>query len=131
MATAPPNTTQPVPYQNGTATVKRRPVSDAGVTEQPQPQPQPQVNATPHRESLDHGAPVINEGGPQRKPKPPVSPKPAVGQIKKQGGPQMSPQPAPNKRVPLPGPGTPGSPGWWLIIYNFNCIDPTLEKFLC
>ncbi|XP_056256683.1 caskin-1 isoform X3 [Seriola aureovittata] len=116
----PPNTTQPVPYQNGTATVRRRPVSDAGVTEQPQPQPQPQpqhqpqpqpqVTAAPRRDSVDQGAPVSNEGPPQRKPKPPVSPKPVVGQIKRQGGPQTPPQPASNKRVPLPGPGTPGSP---------------------
>ncbi|XP_068568883.1 caskin-1 [Cebidichthys violaceus] len=106
-----PNTTQPVPYQNGTATVKRRPPSDAGVTEQPQPQPQPQpqVAAAPRRDSVDQGAPVANEGGPVRKPKPPVSPKPIVAQIKRQAGPQ-TPPPVSNKRVPLPGPGTPGSP---------------------
>ncbi len=113
------NTAQPVPYQNGTATVKRRPVSDAGVTEQPQPQPQPQyepqpqpqVTAAPRRDSMDQGAPVANEGGPVRKPKPPVSPKPVVAQIKRQGGPQTPPHAVSNKRVPLPGPGTPGSPG--------------------
>lgn len=105
-----PNTTQPVPYQNGTATVKRRPPSDAGVTEQPQPQPQ-EVTTAPRRDSVDQGAPAVNEGGPVRKPKPPVSPKPVVAQIKRQGGPQTPPQAAPNKRVPLPGPGTPGSPG--------------------
>ncbi|XP_038125181.1 caskin-1 isoform X6 [Cyprinodon tularosa] len=111
-----PNTTQPQPYQNGTATVKRRPPSDAGVTEQPQPQPQlqhqpqQQVAPAPRRDSVDQGAPAGNEGGPVRKPKPPVSPKPVVAQIKRQGGPQAPPQTAPNKRVPLPGPGTPGSP---------------------
>ncbi|XP_012713303.2 caskin-1 isoform X2 [Fundulus heteroclitus] len=115
-----PNTTQPVPYQNGTATVKRRRPSDAGVTEQPQPQPQlqhqpqnqapQQVTAAPRRDSVDQGAPAVNEGGPVRKPKPPVSPKPVVAQIKRQGGPQTPPHAAPNKRVPLPGPGTPGSP---------------------
>lgn len=128
-----PNTTQPVPYQNGTATVKRRPVSDAGVTEQPQPQPQPQpqyqpqpqpqpqVTAAPRRDSLDQGAPVSNEGGPVRKPKPPVSPKPAVAQIKRQGGPQTPPHPVSNKRVPLPGPGTPGSPGTY-IVYLCVCV---------
>lgn len=54
---------------------------------------------------------MANEGGPVRKPKPPVSPKPVVAQIKRQGGPQTPPQPVSNKRVPLPGPGTPGSPG--------------------
>lgn len=105
------NTTQPVPYQNGTATMKRRPASDTGVTEQPQTQPQPHVTAAPRRDSVDQGAPSGNEGGPVRKPKPPVSPKPVVAQIKRQGGPQTPQQPASNKRVPLPGPGTPGSPG--------------------
>ncbi|XP_056264143.1 caskin-1 isoform X2 [Pseudoliparis swirei] len=105
---APPNTTQPVPYQNGTATVKRRPPSDSGVTEQPQPQPQ--MTAAPRRASTDQGAPVANEGGPVRKPKPPVSPKPVVAQIKRQAGPQTPPPLVSNKRVPLPGPGTPGSP---------------------
>ncbi|MEQ2170874.1 hypothetical protein GOODEAATRI_004790 [Goodea atripinnis] len=127
VSTEQPNNMQPVPYQNGTATVKRRPTSDAGVTEQPQPQaqlqnqpqhhpqhqhqPQQQVTTTPRRDSVDQGAPAANEGGPVRKPKPPVSPKPVVAQIKRQGGPQTPPQAAPNKRVPLPGPGTPGSPG--------------------
>lgn len=117
--TGQPNTMQPVAYQNGTATVKRRPVSDAGVTEQPQPQPQPQpqyqpqpqVTTAPRRNSVDQGSPTNNEGGPARKPKPPVSPKPVVAQIKRQGGPQTPPHPASNKKVPLPGPGTPGSPG--------------------
>lgn len=116
-----PANTQPVPYQNGTATVKRRPTSDVGVTEQPQPQSQPhpqhhtqsqpQVTSAPCRDSVDHGAPVGTEGGPVRKPKPPVSPKPIVAQIKRQGGPLTPPQATSNKRVPLPGPGTPGSPG--------------------
>ncbi|XP_061741592.1 caskin-1 isoform X5 [Nerophis ophidion] len=108
----PPNTSQPVPYQNGTATVKRRPVSEVGVTEQPQPQTQPQsqVTALPRRDSSDQGAPVGSEGALFKKPKPPVSPKPVVAQIKRQGGPQNTQQTSSNKRVPLPGPGTPGSP---------------------
>lgn len=132
-----PNTTQPVPYQNGTATMKRRPVSDAGVTEQPQPQPQPQpqhqpqpqpqpqVTAAPRRDSMDQGAPVGNEGGPVRKPKPPVSPKPVVAQIKRQAGPPTPPQSVCNKRVPLPGPGTPGSPGTdriWFCSSKINIL---------
>uniref|UniRef100_G3NQS9 CASK interacting protein 1 n=1 Tax=Gasterosteus aculeatus TaxID=69293 RepID=G3NQS9_GASAC len=100
--------TQPAPYQNGTTTVKRRPPSDTGVTEQPQPQPQ--ASAAPRRDSVDQAAPVGNEGGPARKPKPPVSPKPVVAQIKRQAGPLTPPHPVSNKRVPLPGPGTPGSP---------------------
>lgn len=116
-----PNTMQPVAYQNGTATVKRRPVSDAGgVTEQPQPlphpQPQPQPQAAARRNSVDQGSPTNTEGGPARKPKPPVSPKPVVAQIKRQGGPQTPPHPASNKKVPLPGPGTPGSPGLCLLL---------------
>ncbi|XP_051904093.1 caskin-1 isoform X4 [Hippocampus zosterae] len=112
----PPNTAQPLPYQNGTATVKRRPVSDAGVMEQPQPQTRPQddpqspVSAASQRDTLDKGVPAGSEEAPVKKPKPPVSPKPAVAQIKRQGVPQNSPQPASSKRVPLPGPGTPGSP---------------------
>ncbi|XP_029692107.1 caskin-1 isoform X8 [Takifugu rubripes] len=113
-----PNTTQPVAFQNGTATMKRRPAPDAGVTEQPEPQPQPQpqyqsppqVTAAPRRNSVEQSAPVNNDGGPVRKPKPPVSPKPIVAQIKRQGGPQTPPHPAVNRSVPLPGPGTPGSP---------------------
>ncbi|TNM97473.1 hypothetical protein fugu_015629 [Takifugu bimaculatus] len=113
-----PNTTQPVAFQNGTATMKRRPAPDAGVTERPEPQPQPQpqyqsppqVTAAPRRNSVEQSAPVNNDGGPVRKPKPPVSPKPIVAQIKRQGGPQTPPHPAVNRSVPLPGPGTPGSP---------------------
>ncbi|XP_077474145.1 caskin-1 isoform X2 [Stigmatopora argus] len=117
-----PNTTQSVPYQNGTSTVKRRTVSDVGVTEQPQPQPQPQTQCQPEaqfqsqvsaalrRDSLDQGIPVGSEEAPVKKIKPPVSPKPSVAQIKRQGGSQNSPQTTANKRVPLPGPGTPSSP---------------------
>lgn len=114
-AVAQPNTSQPAAFQNGTATVRRRPVSDAGVTEQPEPQPHPQPqgqappNAAARRNSAEQSTP--NDGGPVRKPKPPVSPKPIVAQIKRQGGPQTPPHPASNKSIPLPGPGTPGSPG--------------------
>ncbi|XP_061568054.1 caskin-1 isoform X2 [Cololabis saira] len=103
-----PNTTQPLPYQNGTATVKRRPASEAGVTEQHQPPPHAAVAA--RRDSVDQGAPVPHEGSPLRKPKPPVSPKPVVAQIKRHGGPPTPQQSVHNKKVPLPGPGTPGSP---------------------
>lgn len=148
--TGQPNTMQPVAYQNGTATVKRRPASDAGgVTEQPQPQPQPQpqsqsqpqppyqpqaqVTAAPLRNSVDQGSPTNHEGGPVRKPKPPVSPKPVVAQIKRQGGPQTPPHPASNKKVPLPGPGTPGSPGMCLAFLRkeglgaFGSLGATLD----
>ena len=113
-----PNTTQPLAFQNGTATVKRRPASNAGATEQPEPHPQgqpqvspPQVSAASRRNSVEQAAPGSADGGPVRKPKPPVSPKPIVAQIKRQGGPQTPPHSAPNKSIPLPGPGTPGSPG--------------------
>lgn len=118
-----PGSGQPIAYQNGTATVKRRPVSDAGVTQQPkpqpqpqyEPQPQPQVTAATRRNSVEQTAPTSNDGGPARKPKPPVSPKPVVAQIKRQGGQQTPPQSASNKKVPLPGPGTPGSPGTHIV----------------
>lgn len=122
VATGQPNTTQPVPYQNGTATVKRRPVSEAGVTEQQQPHlqhhPQAQVTAASRRDSLDQGASAASEGSPLRKPKPPVSPKPVMAQIKRHGASQTSQQSVSNKKVPLPGPGTPGSPG---IHFMFAC----------
>uniref|UniRef100_A0A3P9LHL1 CASK interacting protein 1 n=1 Tax=Oryzias latipes TaxID=8090 RepID=A0A3P9LHL1_ORYLA len=111
MSTIQPKTTQPVPYQNGTVTVKRCQPSDVPVSEpQPQNYPQQGVTTIPHRDSVDHGAPTANDGGPLRKPKPPVSPKPVVAQIKRQGTQQTTQQPAPNKKIPLPGPGTPGSP---------------------
>uniref|UniRef100_A0A3B3DWQ5 CASK interacting protein 1 n=1 Tax=Oryzias melastigma TaxID=30732 RepID=A0A3B3DWQ5_ORYME len=94
----------PVPYQNGTATVKRCQPSDAVVSEpQPQNHPQQGTTNTPHRDSVDHGAPTANEGGPLRKPKPPVSPKPVVAQIKRQGTQQNTQQAVPNKKIPLPG----------------------------
>uniref|UniRef100_A0A3P9HYS1 CASK interacting protein 1 n=1 Tax=Oryzias latipes TaxID=8090 RepID=A0A3P9HYS1_ORYLA len=111
MSTIQPKTTQPVPYQNGTVTVKRCQPSDVPVLEpQPQNYPQQGVTTIPHRDSVDHGAPTANDGGPLRKPKPPVSPKPVVAQIKRQGTQQTTQQAAPNKKIPLPGPGTPGSP---------------------
>ncbi|KAK0146623.1 Caskin-1 [Merluccius polli] len=91
------------PYQNGTGTIRRRPASSdtADVVEQqPQTQLVAQASIAPRRESLDQGA---ADGAPVRKPKPPVSPKPALAQIKRQAA-------APTQRVPLPGPGTPGSP---------------------
>ncbi|XP_078807259.1 caskin-1 isoform X17 [Oryzias latipes] len=111
MSTIQPKTTQPVPYQNGTVTVKRCQPSDVPVSEpQPQNYPQQGVTTIPHRDSVDHGAPTANDGGPLRKPKPPVSPKPVVAQIKRQSTQQTTQQAAPNKKIPLPGPGTPGSP---------------------
>lgn len=130
MGTVTANTTQPVPYQNGTATMKRRPVSDAGVIEQPQPQhqPQPQMTAAPRRNSVDQVAPGGNEGGPVRKPKPPVSPKPVVAQIKSKGGPPTPPQPVSNRRVPLPGPGTPGSPGNHSTLFTHQSGKPICFK---
>ena len=85
---------QVVPYQNGTGTVKRQPESDVGVAEQSPPL---------RRQGSDLGGPGGPEGAPLRKPKPPVSPKPVL--VKRNAPPH------PTKRVPLPGPGTPGSPG--------------------
>ncbi|XP_045567275.1 caskin-1 isoform X1 [Salmo salar] len=93
-----------VPYENGTATVKRRPVYEMGEAEEPSP-----IQATPPlRDSSDLGGPGVMAGGeaggavtPVRKPKPPVSPKPVLAQMRRQSS---------SRRVPLPGPGTPGSP---------------------
>uniref|UniRef100_A0A8C6T572 CASK interacting protein 1 n=1 Tax=Neogobius melanostomus TaxID=47308 RepID=A0A8C6T572_9GOBI len=85
-----------------------------GVTEQPQPQqPQMEMEPPPRRDSLDQGASLEGEGAPVRKPKPPVSPKPVVAQIRRQGANmnQAQGQSASNRRVPLPGPGTDTIPG--------------------
>ncbi|XP_055752602.1 caskin-1 isoform X2 [Salvelinus fontinalis] len=92
-----------VPYENGTATVKRRPVYEMGEAE-----PSPIQATPPLRDSSDLGGSGVvarGEGGgavtPVRKPKPPVSPKPVLAQMRRHSS---------SRRVPLPGPGTPGSP---------------------
>lgn len=90
-------------YQNGTATVRRRPASEqAGPPELPPPPPP----AEPPPADLMQLPPLPLPDGNARKPvKPPVSPKPILAQpvTKIQG----SPTPA-SKKVPLPGPGSPG-----------------------
>ncbi|XP_051037181.1 caskin-1 isoform X4 [Phodopus roborovskii] len=89
-------------YQNGTATVRRRPASEqAGPPELPPPPPP----AEPPPADLMQLPPLPLPDGNARKPvKPPVSPKPILAQpvTKIQG----SPTPA-SKKVPLPGPGSP------------------------
>ncbi|XP_071031910.1 caskin-1-like [Oncorhynchus clarkii lewisi] len=92
-----------VPYENGTATVKRRPVYETGEAE-----PSPIQATPPLRDSSDLGGPGVVAGGegggavtPVRKPKPPVSPKPVLAQMRRHSS---------SRKVPLPGPGTPGSP---------------------
>uniref|UniRef100_A0A8C6RDI5 Caskin-1 n=1 Tax=Nannospalax galili TaxID=1026970 RepID=A0A8C6RDI5_NANGA len=89
-------------YQNGTATVRRRPASEqAGPPELPPPPPP----AEPPPTDLVHLPPLPLPDGNARKPmKPPVSPKPILAQpVPKIQG---SPTPA-SKKVPLPGPGSP------------------------
>ncbi|XP_005391505.1 PREDICTED: caskin-1 isoform X1 [Chinchilla lanigera] len=89
-------------YQNGTATVRRRPASEqAGPPELPPPPPP----AEPPPTDLAHLPPLPLPEGDARKPaKPPVSPKPVLTQPvpKIQGSPTPS-----SKKVPLPGPGSP------------------------
>ncbi|XP_048187873.1 caskin-1 isoform X2 [Perognathus longimembris pacificus] len=89
-------------YQNGTATMRRRPTSEqAGTPELPPPPPP----AEPPPIDLVHLPPLPLPDGDARKPaKPPVSPKPVLAQpVPKIQG---SPTPA-SKKVPLPGPGSP------------------------
>lgn len=99
-----------VAYQNGTGTIKRRPVSEAGEPPPPPPpqQPRPQEStegAPPRRDSADLGV----SQGPEtpRKVKPPVSPKPVLAQHMKK---QVAAVPS-SKKAPFPGPGGPASPG--------------------
>jgi hypothetical protein len=90
-------------YQNGTATMRRRPASEqTGPPELPPPPPP----AEPPPTDLVHLPPLPLPDGDTRKPaKPPVSPKPVLAQpVPKIQG---SPTPA-SKKVPLPGPGSPG-----------------------
>ncbi|XP_034151049.1 caskin-1, partial [Esox lucius] len=97
-----------VPYENGSSTVKRRPVSEvaaAGAESSPCSAP------LPGRDGSDQGGPSGEDRGaggtPVRKPKPPVSPKPVLAQRKRQTPPHTHTS---SRNVPLPGPGTPGSP---------------------
>ncbi|VTJ75181.1 Hypothetical predicted protein [Marmota monax] len=90
-------------YQNGSATMRRRPASEqAGAPELPPPPPP----AEPPPIDLMHLPPLPLPDSDARKPaKPPVSPKPVLAQpVPKIQG---SPTPA-SKKVPLPGPGSPG-----------------------
>ncbi|RXN02117.1 Caskin-1 [Acipenser ruthenus] len=91
-------------YQNGTGTIKRRPVSEMSGVESPMPHLVAEGNGDqgPRRDSLEAG------DGETRKPvKPPVSPKPVLtqqGTVKKQGPPTPT-----SKKAPIPGPGSPDS----------------------
>ncbi|XP_041134296.1 caskin-1-like [Polyodon spathula] len=90
-------------YQNGTGTIKRRPVSEMSGVESPVPHlvAEGHGDQGPRRDSLEAG------DGETRKPvKPPVSPKPVLtqpGTVKKQGPPTST-----SKKAPIPGPGSPG-----------------------
>ncbi|XP_067912624.1 caskin-1 isoform X5 [Heterodontus francisci] len=88
--------------QNGTVTIKRRPVSDmTGGETYPSFLT---VGDIPRRNSGEHTS-HLSDGEMKRPVKPPVSPKPSLTQptgIKRHG-----PPPASAKKSPLPGPGSP------------------------
>ncbi|XP_041062612.1 caskin-1 [Carcharodon carcharias] len=88
--------------QNGTGTIKRRPVSDmTGGETYPSFLT---VGEIPRRNSGEHSS-HLSEGETKRPVKPPVSPKPSLTQptgIKRHGPPSAS-----AKKSPLPGPGSP------------------------
>ncbi|XP_067859545.1 caskin-1 isoform X1 [Heptranchias perlo] len=88
--------------QNGTGTIKRRPVSDmTGGETYPSFLT---VGDIPRRNSGEHTS-HLSDGETKRPVKPPVSPKPSLTQptgIKRHG-----PPPASIKKSPLPGPGSP------------------------
>nr|XP_020660469.1 LOW QUALITY PROTEIN: caskin-1 [Pogona vitticeps] len=81
-------------YQNGTATIKRRPASEmSGAEVAPPPDQQERYNYPATQPS--------GEGEPKKVVKPPVSPKPVLPQ-------KVSGPPTPtSKKVPIPGPGSP------------------------
>ncbi|XP_078415064.1 caskin-1 isoform X4 [Cetorhinus maximus] len=88
--------------QNGTGTIKRRPVSDmTGGETYPSFLT---VGEIPRRNSGEHSS-HLSDGETKRPVKPPVSPKPSLTQptgIKRHGPPSAS-----AKKSPLPGPGSP------------------------
>lgn len=101
------------PYQNGTSTVKRRPVSEMSME---QPRHQDNGEGPPRRDSADYSSHIV-QAEPRKPIKPPVSPKPVLAQqMKKQGPPTAS-----TKRVPIPGPGGPGNPGTELWPLASSC----------
>lgn len=81
-------------YQNGTATVKRRPASDTSGTDA--------SRSADLLERADRAStPLSTEGEPKKPVKPPVSPKPVLPQ-------KVSGPPTPtSKKAPIPGPGSP------------------------
>ncbi|XP_034986497.2 caskin-1 [Zootoca vivipara] len=81
-------------YQNGTATIKRRPASEMSGAEA--------TALTDQQEKCDNtSAQLPPESEPKRPVKPPVSPKPVLPQ-------KVSGPPTPtSKKVPIPGPGSP------------------------
>ncbi|MGH0142019.1 UNVERIFIED_CONTAM: hypothetical protein FKN15_030018 [Acipenser sinensis] len=89
-------------YQNGTGTIKRRPVSEMSGVEGPMSHLAAEGNGDqgPRRDSLEAG-----DGETMKPIKPPVSPKPVLtqkGTVKKQGPPTPT-----SKKAPTPGPGSP------------------------
>ncbi|XP_062874956.1 caskin-1 isoform X2 [Trichomycterus rosablanca] len=85
-------------YQNGTGTIKRRPVSEVTVSEQPR-SVEKQAESAPRREKSDLGG----QNTPGKPAKPPVSPKPVVQDMRRHDAPA-----ADTKKGAFPG--APGSP---------------------
>lgn len=103
-----------VPYQNGTSTIKRRPVSEMSCAEQAHFHGAD--DAGRRRDSADFGSSA--DGDLRRPVRPPVSPKPVLGQ-------QMSRQSPPtptSKKVPIPGPGSPGRQHFSFDISYYRCL---------
>ncbi|XP_030069008.1 caskin-1 [Microcaecilia unicolor] len=92
-----------VVYQNGTSTVKRRPISEMSGMEVYVPPALPLDGGVSgaRQEGADHTFPV-SDGEPKKPLKPPVSPKPILSQGQKPQGP---PTPT-SKRAPIPSPGS-------------------------
>ncbi|XP_060696162.1 caskin-1 [Hemiscyllium ocellatum] len=99
---SPPEAYHHAMLQNGTGTIKRRPVSDmTGGETYPSFLT---VGEIPRRNSGDHAS-HVSDGEIKRPVKPPVSPKPSLTQptgLKRHG-----PSAASAKKSPLPGPGSP------------------------
>ncbi|XP_048868743.1 caskin-1 isoform X1 [Brienomyrus brachyistius] len=87
------------PYQNGTSTIKRRPVSEMSCVEQAHIHGDDEAGR--RRDSADFGSSA--DGDHRRPVKPPVSPKPVLGQQMR----RQSPPTPTSKKAPIPGPASP------------------------
>nr|XP_014350949.1 PREDICTED: caskin-1 [Latimeria chalumnae] len=93
-------------FQNGTGTIRRRPVSEMSGTELSTPQASAVCDgiSSSRRDSVEYGT-QTTDGETKKQYKPPVSPKPVLAQqavVKKQGPPTPT-----SKKAPIPSPGSP------------------------